>query len=561
MRAELEVQNSTCDFEDAGSFESTYWPEPSTASVLRFGGEEDCNPNEYEVTVFRGGSRGPTLPAELRVGFEPKVKPADKGPEDPGDEPKEGKADKLVHASDAKTHAGGRSYSTAERIEPGTIKGSIAPGESLYYRFPVSWGQRPIAKVTFEPTKKKPRSRNGQIEIATPMRTIESNYSFESLTNDKPVSTSHDKSSFAYYQNREDGNGKQRSWAYAGDYYAIVSVDGYKDNFAPSEENKFTLTVDTDGAPVNGPDWQMLTEDGPEPSDTAPGADAGADGDGGGNAADADASPDNSASQSDSDDGANAKFYITGSVIMVVLLLGLIIGSSPPTLESQGTRRKLGHENQKTPRPTMSCGAGCLRNQERLRRKTDEGLALGVLRRTTCTVQTSLLTLNCTSVAGQEASLLQLGALLWVVLVQSTSDSQTHCAGLAGWATAVQRCLDVELVLALQQDQWVLDQLLVQLVREVVLQRTTVAGDLAGTLNQTNTDDSALAATDGLDWALVNRSNWSGLFDLVALDSDGLTDGCGEFLVRSLGWGELFDDLCLEVLVVLRHYCATCLIS
>lgn len=74
------------------------------------------------------------------------------------------------------------------------------------------------------------------------MRTIESNYSFEYLTNDKPVSTSHDKSSFAYYQNREDGNGKQRSWAYAGDYYAIVSVDGYKDNFAPSEENKFTLT-------------------------------------------------------------------------------------------------------------------------------------------------------------------------------------------------------------------------------------------------------------------------------------------------------------------------------
>ena len=71
----------------------------------------------------------------------------------------------------------------------------------------------------------------------------------------------------------------------------------------------------------------MPTEDGPEPSDTAPGADAGADGDGGGNAADADASPDNSASQSDSDDGANAKFYITGSVIMVVLLLGLIIGS------------------------------------------------------------------------------------------------------------------------------------------------------------------------------------------------------------------------------------------
>ena len=85
-------------------------------------------------------------------------------------------------------------------------------------------------------------------------------------------------------------------------------------------------------------------------------------------------------------------------------------------------------------------------------------------------MQTSLLTLNCTSVTGEEASLLQGWALSRVVGVQCAGDSQAESAGLTGRSAATQVCLDVELVLAVQQDQRSLDQLLVQLVREVVFQ-------------------------------------------------------------------------------------------
>ena len=178
-------------------------------------------------------------------------------------------------------------------------------------------------------------------------------------------------------------------------------------------------------------------------------------------------------------------------------------------------------------------------------------------------MQTCLLTLDSTSVAGQEASLLQLGALLRVVLVQGAGDSQTHRTSLAGRAAAGQGCLDVELVLALQQDQRVLDELLVELVREVVLQCAAVAGDLAGALNHADADDGALTATNGLDRALVQRSSRCGLFGLLALNVEGVTDGCHELLVGSVGGGVLCG-LVLEglgVVEVLSHYCATCLIS
>src|SRR5699024_4112705 len=133
-------------------------------------------------------------------------------------------------------------------------------------------------------------------------------------------------------------------------------------------------------------------------------------------------------------------------------------------------------QERRNPRPAAAADAGVWGG------KTDEGLALGVLRGTTCTVQTCLLTLDSTSVAGQAASLLQLGALLRVVLVQGAGDSQTHRTSLAGRAAAGQGCLDVELVLALQQDQRILDELLVELVREVILQCAAIAGDLAGAL-------------------------------------------------------------------------------
>ena len=65
-------------------------------------------------------------------------------------------------------------------------------------------------------------------------------------------------------------------------------------------------------------------------------------------------------------------------------------------------------------------------------------LTLGELRGATCLVQTSLLALHDASVAGQEASLLQGGAVgITIDGVQSAGNAEADGAGLAGGAAAV----------------------------------------------------------------------------------------------------------------------------
>ena len=104
-------------------------------------------------------------------------------------------------------------------------------------------------------------------------------------------------------------------------------------------------------------------------------------------------------------------------------------------------------------------------------------LTLGELRGATCLVQTSLLALHDASVAGQEASLLQAGAV-------NEDDS-------------------VELAFELEQNDRGVDLTLQQLGGEVLLQSAAVDGPLAVTRNQTDTGDSLLAATGAV--ARLNR--------------------------------------------------------
>ena len=182
-------------------------------------------------------------------------------------------------------------------------------------------------------------------------------------------------------------------------------------------------------------------------------------------------------------------------------------------------------------------------------------------------MQTSLLALDSTSVAGEEASLLENAALLRVELVQGTSNSQAQSTGLTGRATTVDVGLDVELALALDQDQRILDLLLVQLVREVILELAAVADNLAGTSGQNDAGDSALTTTDSLNRTIqgqrCSRSSLS-----LGLGSNCVADGRGELfsgsssgslniVVGSLGG--LYVLVLIDVLWV--GHCATALIS
>ena len=123
-------------------------------------------------------------------------------------------------------------------------------------------------------------------------------------------------------------------------------------------------------------------------------------------------------------------------------------------------------------------------------------LTLGELRGATCLVQTSLLALHDASVAGQEASLLQGGAVgITIDGVQSAGNAEADGAGLAGGAAAVNEDDSVELAFELEQNDRGVDLTLQQLGREVLFQGATIDGPLAGARNQANTGDGFLTTT------------------------------------------------------------------
>ena len=119
-------------------------------------------------------------------------------------------------------------------------------------------------------------------------------------------------------------------------------------------------------------------------------------------------------------------------------------------------------------------------------------------------MQTSLLAFHDAGVAGQEASLLQGGAVrITIDSVQSAGNAQADCASLAGGAATVNEDDSVELAFELEQNDRGVDLTLQQLGREVLFQGATIDGPLAGARNQANTGDGFLTTTGAVAGAMV----------------------------------------------------------
>ena len=101
-----------------------------------------------------------------------------------------------------------------------------------------------------------------------------------------------------------------------------------------------------------------------------------------------------------------------------------------------------------------------------------DSITLAVLRRLAGLLQTSLLALDDAGVTGEQAGLLQRRPVgLDVDGVQAAGHAEAQRAGLTGDATAVDAGDDVEAALELQGGERLVDDLLVQLVREVGVER------------------------------------------------------------------------------------------
>src|SRR3954470_13365986 len=121
--------------------------------------------------------------------------------------------------------------------------------------------------------------------------------------------------------------------------------------------------------------------------------------------------------------------------------------------------------------------------------------ALAVLRCLAGLLETGLLPLLHSGVTGEEARLLERRTVgVDVDLVQRPGHAQAEGTGLAGGAAAVDPGDDVEPTLQVGHLERVVDQLLVDLVREVVLEGAAVDPPRSAPRDEPDTGDGLLAA-------------------------------------------------------------------
>src|SRR3569623_1411003 len=121
-------------------------------------------------------------------------------------------------------------------------------------------------------------------------------------------------------------------------------------------------------------------------------------------------------------------------------------------------------------------------------------LPLGVLRSLTGFLESVLLALLGPGVTSEEASLLQRRPSLLVSVDEGAGNAKPDGAGLTGHAATVDPDQHVVAVLHVEGDERLVDDLLVDLVREVVLERPAGDGPDAGARDQPHPSDGLLAA-------------------------------------------------------------------
>ncbi|MGH3321929.1 MAG: vWA domain-containing protein [Streptosporangiaceae bacterium] len=222
----------------------------------------DCTkPGRFRVAVIslaKGGS-GRSLPMELLMLTEPRVTNLDALPEEDSDTeqtepdaPKSGGA-KVV---------GGASYADAPTITPGTYTDTIRPGETLFYRVEVDWGQRLAYRVDFPPltgpVARKPGRADTQTIVTSdsPLRT-EAKPVYVEGDPHKPYNgttlTIWGSSPEVRYRNRESITDGVKSASVAGYYYIELRMVSKANDVR--FEAPFRLTVEAQGTPHGEPHY------------------------------------------------------------------------------------------------------------------------------------------------------------------------------------------------------------------------------------------------------------------------------------------------------------------
>ncbi|MGW8882151.1 hypothetical protein [Streptomyces mirabilis] len=258
----VSVRDSTdlqCSSEDA-RFESAEFPRPIAAYAYRTVQKDSSTCQEagtYNVLIERESketSASDEWDLELRYESEPQLKSAGSMPtEAPENWPS---ASPTPPTTAPKKRSGGTSYYDATGLDTGEWKqeGGIKPGQTLFYRVPVDWGQQVFATASLSNSNASDEyigsvlalsldnPAHGHVDSATPL-----SYS------GKPTSVSLDPLPPVAYENRYDSNSSVSAMRFAGWYYLSVTLSPAMAKAYGKGGIPLTLTVKVEGEAGQSP--------------------------------------------------------------------------------------------------------------------------------------------------------------------------------------------------------------------------------------------------------------------------------------------------------------------
>lgn len=136
----------------------------------------------------------------------------------------------LAPAGPLRRVVGGGSFWDAPRLTPGTYRDTLLPGEQVYYRVPLSFGQKAIVSARISAPKQTGEYTSGNIESWTPAlaNTTRAGGSPENRDGITPQARSLVVTEYVpeiRYLNKLSGSFQLRPFSIAGDYYFAVARD------------------------------------------------------------------------------------------------------------------------------------------------------------------------------------------------------------------------------------------------------------------------------------------------------------------------------------------------
>ncbi|MFC8825419.1 hypothetical protein ACFT9I_08695 [Streptomyces sp. NPDC057137] len=257
----ITVQDSDggdCDSDQVRVPLSGEYPQPLTAYASRtLEGKEygACrNAGPYYVIVERESKATSTQDAwdlELRYLSEPKLKAA--GSTDaPGDWPS---ASPEPPSGASKALAGGAGFTAAADLGEGEWTARIDPGESLFYRVPVSWGQQLFTSAELGSSEGKGVVSGAlSVDVYNPARGLVGVTETMSY-NGEQKSLSPAPAPPVDYANRFGSSRGEKAMRFAGWYYVRVSLNPEVGEKFGQKPYDLTLRVTVDGKAKDGPGY------------------------------------------------------------------------------------------------------------------------------------------------------------------------------------------------------------------------------------------------------------------------------------------------------------------